>query len=81
MNSKDQNSPQMSLPDSQPTKEVECTLCGTCPQCKHDVLRRPAPENGMVRWYVSSKGYNHGCGGSEALHECWGCGYQAGPAT
>lgn len=48
--------------------------------CRLDVLRRPAPEDKLVRWYVSNKGFDRGCNGPDSIHECWGCGYRLGDA-
>ena len=48
--------------------------------CGLDVLRRPAPEDKLVRWYVSNKGFDRGCNGPDSIHECWGCGYRLGDA-
>ena len=49
--------------------------------CGRDVLRRKAPEDKMVRWYVSNKGYDRGCFGPKTIHECWGCGYRIGDSN
>ena len=62
---------------SAPAKK-KCTRCGPCPMCRLDVLRWQAPENKMVRWYVSNKGLARGCNGLDSIHECWGCGYRIG---
>ena len=49
--------------------------------CGRDVLRRKAPEDKMVRWYVSNKGLDRGCLGPDTIHECWGCGYRRGDSN
>jgi hypothetical protein len=59
----------------------KCTRCGPCPICGRDVLRRAAPKDKMVRWYVSNKGYDRGCLGPKTIHECWGCGYRIGDSN
>jgi hypothetical protein len=61
--------------------EGACTRCGMCPVCQRSRLKREAPENELVRWYVSNKGFNRGCNGPESIHECWGCGYRLGDAA
>ena len=49
--------------------------------CGRDVLRRAAPKDNLVRWYVSNKGYDRGCFGPKTIHECWGCGYRLGDSN
>jgi hypothetical protein len=61
--------------------DQKCTRCGPCPMCGRDVLRRAAPKDKMVRWYVSNKGYDRGCFGPKTIHECWGCGYRIGDSN